>query len=252
MSILDGSNPSKPTPIDEVKLHQIPIDVAVSVQTNRVFVSNPFQHRIHVLDGDTGIPLTPIDIGPGLLGLTVDQPTGELFVARSHGTGNQFIAGVHRIRFLTDGTPEISPLIAIGSPNLRPIDVAVGGDQIHVACFGGGAPPNHERASVVILDRATHTPTKTVATIANPHAVAFDAGRNQVLIGTDAGLQILDAASGLTAVTLAKNAPRGIALDPAAGRVYAGSATEGTVTSMVLPDLGPKTTWTPQLVPATA
>lgn len=193
LSILDCTDAAKPKEITQLKLNQVPIDVAVNSKTNRIYVTNPFQKKIHVIDGNTNTELTSIQVGDGLQGLTVDEAANRVYVARTYRSSEPHVNALTVIQVKNDDTYEVLPPISIGSELTQPVDVAVNPqtNRIYVVNLGAvGVPP-----SVTVLDRTTYEVITTVKTIANAHAIAVSPRLNQVYIGTDSGVQIMDGAT---------------------------------------------------------
>ncbi|BAZ19413.1 hypothetical protein NIES4073_02830 (plasmid) [Kalymmatonema gypsitolerans NIES-4073] len=228
--------------IAELKLGQVPIDVAVNSKTNRIYVTNPFQRKIHVIDGNTNTELTSIQVGDGLQGLTIDEAANRIYVARSYRSSEPHVNAMTVIQVKNDDTYEVLPPIPIGSDLTQSLDIAVNPqtNRIYVANLGVvGVSP-----SVTVLDRTTYEVITTVKTIAGARAIAVNPGLNQVYIGTDSGVQIMDGATNSIVSTIPKNAPWGIAINPTTNQIYAGSATEGTLMQLAALDLSTITQWT--------
>ena len=200
LSVVDGNTLKAKT----IKLGQVPIDVAVNTALNRVYVSNPYQGLIHVIDGATDQLLDPIKIGPGAQGLTVDETTHTLYVAiynpvvqpHTNGLGVVIDAPDHR---------EILPLVPISPIWRGALDVAVDpeDDRIYVVCLGNAevGPPSvnvYQRASLALL-----------ATIPLPKAirhVALDSDAREVYVTCDNGnVYVIDA----TTLTVDRAIPAG-------------------------------------------
>ncbi|MBW4569587.1 MAG: hypothetical protein KME31_16635 [Tolypothrix carrinoi HA7290-LM1] len=241
LSILDCTDPAKPKEITQLKLNQAPIDVAVNSKTNRIYVTNPFQRKIHVIDGNTNTELTSIKVGDGLQGLTIDEAANRIYVARSYRSSEPHVNALTVIQVKNNDTYEVLPPIPIGSDLTQSLDVAVNPttNRIYVANLGVvGVSP-----SVTVLDRTTYEVITTVKTIAGARAIAVNPGLNQIYIGTDSGVQIMDGVTNSIMSTIPQKAPWGIAVDLTTGKVYASSATEGTVTQFAAPDLSTLTQW---------
>ena len=67
--------------IKVIPLGQIGVDVEVNTKLNRVYVSNPAQEDIQVVNGATNALLAPVQVGKGLGGMAVDEATGIVYVA---------------------------------------------------------------------------------------------------------------------------------------------------------------------------
>jgi DNA-binding beta-propeller fold protein YncE len=74
----------------------VPSEIAVNTKTNRIYVSNPFQELIRVIDGASLQPLEPIKIGPGARGLPVDETTNTLYVALADDVPPEVVNGLER------------------------------------------------------------------------------------------------------------------------------------------------------------
>lgn len=242
LSILDGTDPAEPRVIAHLNLGPVPTDVAVNPRTNRVFVTNPFQRKVHVIDGDTNSELGSIEVGVGLQGLAVEEETNRLYVAQSHYSSEPHVHALTIIQGRDKGSFEVLPSISVGADRNQPIDVAINArtNRVYMASLGAPSVP----PAIMVLDRETHALITSVRTIANPHAIAVNPGLNHLYIGTDGGLQILDAATNTVVSTAPKNAPWSVVANLDTGQVFYGSATEGTITEIPAPDLDTVIRWT--------
>jgi DNA-binding beta-propeller fold protein YncE len=186
------------------------------------------------------------------LGITVDEKTNTLYVAMLDRNVNPIVNAIAVVK-ITGETgdqtqTQIDTIPIFEDPEnpdpTRPtqsVDAAINleTNHLYVANLGGGgiAP------CVTAINLATRKVT-TVKTISGARAIAVNSVLNQIYIGTDSGVQILDGATNTIVSTIPKKVSWGIAFNPTTNQIYAGSATEGTIMQIAAPDLSTITQWT--------
>ena len=191
-------------------------DVAVNPADGRVYVAGT---NVEVLDPD-GVKLTTL---PG-----VTSPRGLTFAGDTvlvlHGTS------LSSIRHRTDGTYQLVKTVEL--PFAGPVDVTTNGNAtlVAVACTGG----------VVTFTRPTLLLRNRTPLPAPARAIAGHRGIAYVV--SDAGLHLVDIASGRLGATLPAGAkPSSVAVDPRTGAAYVGDAVSGTVSRIECPqELAPQ------------
>ena len=178
--------------VDQIEIGQGPIDVAVNVGLNRVYVSNPFAGRIEVIDGATRTKLAPIPIGPGPQGLAVDETRDLVYVAvTKRGGGQPEIARL--ASFLDNGVtrPRVLPSVHLGDPSIQPVDVAVdpGANRVYVAGLGTATA---EPPSVTVVDGATRQIVTRIRNRGPVRAIAVHPEQGLVIAVGDRGVDLID------------------------------------------------------------
>jgi hypothetical protein len=231
--------------VDEIDLHQVPVDVAVNTKLNRIYVANPFQQAIQVIDGATGALLDPIPVGPGLTSVAVDENTGTVwYTAFVRGTPDAF---AHVGTVVDDGgnPPQVLPPIDLGNGDLRPSDVAIDHllARVYVGGIGVGAPG--EPPSVTVVHRNTRQVLARIPTPGPIRAVATDADAGLVFAAGDRGVDLLGTGQTELLGHIDTAVPFSVAVGPGLSRQfyvgdfltgelrrrnYGGATTGGTVT----------------------
>jgi YVTN family beta-propeller protein len=179
--------------IDEIELGQVPTDVAVNTRLNRVYVSNPFQNVIHVIDGATNAKLAPIPIDAGPQGMAVDEATGALYVALSVRPGQTHPALAALGTVIDDGVaPKVLPRVDLGDPLTQPSDVAIDREsgRIYVGGLGGGGVT----PTVTVLDLTTRQEITRIPMPGPVRAIDLNADAGLVLAAGDRGVEMIDEA----------------------------------------------------------
>jgi YVTN family beta-propeller protein len=179
--------------IDEIELGQVPMDVAVNTRLNRVYVSNPFQQVIHVIDGATNAKLAPIPIDAGPQGMAVDEATGALYVALSVRPGQTHPALAALGTVIDDGVaPQVLPRVDLGDPLTQPSDVAIDREagRIYVGGLGGGGVT----PTVTVLDLTTRQEITRIPMPGPVRAIDVNADAGLVLAAGDRGVEMIDEA----------------------------------------------------------
>jgi DNA-binding beta-propeller fold protein YncE len=252
LSILDCTDPTKPKPITELKLGQVPIDVAVNSTTNRIYITNPFQKKIHVINGETNTELQSIQLPSRPNGIAVDDKNNTLYVTLLDRNINPLVNAISIIKIMGESGEQTQTGIEVvpiyensASPDpsrpTQPVDLAINltTNMLYVANLGGVSI-----APYVTVINLTTRATTNVKTISGARTITVNPNLNQVYIGTDSGVQILDGATNTIASTIPKKAPWGIAFNSVDNHIYGGSAGEGTLIQIAAPDLSTITQWT--------
>lgn len=166
--------------------------MAVNPTTNRVYVTNWFQGRVHVIDGNTHQQLPPIDLGTGPVGIDIDPTRNQIYVAITNRSVQPLRTGLQRITDHGTGY-DIEPFITIAPLGAQPQDVAVDptNDRVYVANLGGGgvAP------SIRVLHRTDLDLLATIKLTAPARAITFNPTSREVYAATDRGIELIDAAT---------------------------------------------------------
>ncbi len=254
LSILDRGT-LKEVAASPLKLGQGPIDVAVNTRTNRVYVTNWSQRKIHVIAVVDPAPrahavVAEIKAAPGaepltgLHGLAIDQVKDRIYAARNYHSGGTPDADAVEV---IDGKTN-TVVRTITHPDVfQAIDVAIdaAGRRLYVATLWN---PNHP-ASVVVFDINPATGSAsyrmTIPTNWNPSAIAVNHQRNQIYVPTQGGVGVIDGKTLTTVATIPTGTSgQSVAISPAADRYFVGDGREGTLTRLSVPDLGTIESWT--------
>jgi DNA-binding beta-propeller fold protein YncE len=187
------------------------------------------------------------------LGITVNENTNTLYVATADRNVNPFVNAVIVVKITgetgdqTQSQIETIPIhVDPENPDptrpTQPVDVAFNPETncLYATNLGG---VNISPPCVTVINLTTREAT-TVKTISGARAIAINPRLNQVYIGTDSGVQIMDGVTNTIVSTIPNKAHWGIAINPTTNQIYAGSPTQGTLTQIVAPDLSTITQWT--------
>jgi YVTN family beta-propeller protein len=214
----------------KIELGQVPVDVAVNTRLNRVYVSNPFQNVIHVIDGATNAKLAPIPIEAGPQGMAVDEATGALYVALSVRPGQTHAPLAALGTVIDDGVapPQVLPRVDLGDPLTQPSDVAIDREsgRIYVGGLGGGgvAP------AVTVHDLATRQEITGISMPGPVRAIDLNADAGTVLAAGDRGVEMIDEARLRIVRHIDAKLPYSVATATGPGRqLFAGDFKSGEV-----------------------
>jgi YVTN family beta-propeller protein len=158
-----------------------------------VYVTNWFQGRVHVIDGETHQQLPPIELGKGPVGIDVDPSRNQVYVAVLNRSVAPFRTGLQRITDHGDGGYAVEPFVDMLPLGTQPQDVAVdpANDRVYVANLGGGgvAP------SVWVFHRSDLDLLATVRLTSPGRAIAVNGSTREVYVATDRGIEIIDGAA---------------------------------------------------------
>ncbi len=250
---INPADASKLKEITQLKLGAGLVDVTVNRQTNRVYVTDNLRKSIRVVNGETSQAMQSIQLPSRPLGITVDENTNTLYVATSDRNVNPFVNAVIVVKITgetgdqTQAQIETIPIhVDPENPDptrpTQPVDVAFNPETncLYATNLGG---VNISPPCVTVINLTTREAT-TVKTISGARAIAINPRLNQVYIGTDSGVQIMDGVTNTIVSTIPNKAHWGIAINPTTNQIYAGSPTQGTLTQIVAPDLSTITQWT--------
>lgn len=208
---------------------QAAADVAVNSRTNRIYISNTSQGRIHVINGATNAELDPILIGPGPVGMTVDETTNTLYVAQNRRS-EPIVTALGSVT--DDGTNrQIHRRVELGPTNTEPVDVAVDplNDRIYTANLGGGGVS----PSVTVLDRRTRTIIKTINVPGSARAITVNPYAHQVFVAGDRGVDVIGEESLSVIRQIPADLPFAVTTAVGSGRqFYVGGRRSGELTRL--------------------
>ena len=222
----------------QLKLPAGPADIAVNPTTNRVYVSNWQQRRIHVFTGTDNTELAPITdpADPASpfrpLGMTIDPATNTIYVALSF----QQQPRVDALAVITLSGDEVQSIrrVPILPPRSQPNDVAFNSitKRLYVGGLGAAAdsPP-----SVTVVDSTTLATVATIHTVAGiPSAgvssLAVDIELYKIYAAVAGSIQVIDGQTNrISAPNRLTRALQSVALDRATGQLYTGDRLDGTI-----------------------
>lgn len=221
------------TELSQVGLRQGPVDVAVHERSGRVYVTNVFQRKVHVVDMTSGALVNEIVVGPSPVGINVDQRTHLVSVAMSFQSPPAGSPRTNEVVVIDGETAAVMDRIALGDGPIQPstafLDPVTG--LVHVGTLGGGgvAP------TVTVVNRDgpgfVDSVIRTAAGVAN---VAADGQAGLLYVAAGGSVQAIDIEDGQVVATLrVGRSLEGLAVNPANGHVYAGDRLTGTVYEIV-------------------
>jgi YVTN family beta-propeller protein len=252
LTVLDGNSDAI---VATVPIGSHPYSVALDAATGKVYVTHTFGDRLSVLDGATNTAsdlktgstdliainsrtgtiyllgyggavkvldgtsqkLTERQVGKHAWGLTLDDVTGTVYVARIE---NADLAAINP----DSSNPAFLPVGVI------PCAIAVNSEanQLYVANYGDN--------SVSVIDATRQRKTVTVPVGHHPKAIAFDANRNLVFVAntSDGTVTIIDGANyGVVATLPAGRHPYALAVVPGSSRLYVANESDDNPSAVV-------------------
>lgn len=204
----------------ELVLKQVPINVVVSPKRNRVFVTNPFQKRIHVIDGATNTlpPQLQINLPQGLIGgIAIDDAADRLYVTAPNGD-RQDVVEIE----IADTTHRVLKSVTIDPNASFASEVVLSEDHIYINNITPqpGAPNKYK---VTVLNRRLE-PVTTVPLSAQANCLGVDAELKHVYAPTSHGVNVIDSRSQrvISKVLPYSTQPRGIATHPTTHQIFIG------------------------------
>ena len=152
--------------------------------TKPIYVTNAFQ-KIHVINGAINTELQSTQLPSKPNGIAVNEKANTLYVTLLDRNVNAIVNAIAVVMIVGETSEQ---------PKLRSKLFR------YVANLGGGIPP-----SVMVINLTTRAVT-TVKTISGARVIAVP-NLNQVYIGTDDGMQIMDGATNTILSTTPKKSP---------------------------------------------
>ena len=256
VSVIDGSSDSV---VARVPVGSHPYSIAVDSATGKVYVTHTYSDQLSILDGATntatdlktgGSDLIAIDSQRGTIyllgyggavkvldivsgqlterpvgrhgwGLTLDDATGRVYVARIEDAA---LAAL-------DGASASAPAVLAAGAIPCAIAVNSKANTLYTANYGEN--------TVSAIDAKTGRVTATVAVGDGPKAVAFDASRNRVYVANTHGdsVTVIDAGNNSVLATVpAGRSPYALAVAPGSDRLYVANEAEGSASTAI--DIG--------------
>ncbi len=214
--------------IAELTLTSAPVQVAVDITANLVYVSNGPAHLVSVLDGTSGAEVTRVTGIRGPQGLAVDERARRIYVAATYRSGgpDDVENGLAVIQRTRAGGHVLDRIIPLEGEN-QPLDVAVdaGRGLVHVANIGGGVyVPGItviDAASLQIIEHVAVPGPLTCLDVHQASGVVYTGGPAHALHVVD-GVNRRHVASHPMATTIDS-----VAVDQVTGEVYAGDGRQG-------------------------
>lgn len=187
--------------------------LAVNPSTGSVYVAEPFQKGLSVLDGQTGQVTAAITLADPPAWVAVDPATDTIYAAV-----DQTVAVINgRNNTLTT---TITTGLPAGQLAVDPVT-----DTIYVSDAGSD--------SVTVIDGSTNTVTTTISTGHPEAAIATDPATDTSYAGSSDGtISVIDGATNIVTTTIsAGTGLDAIAVNPRTDTIYSGSADAITVIS---------------------
>jgi YVTN family beta-propeller protein len=195
-----------PSIVATVPVHDLPQNVAVNADANRIYVTHSGAFELSVVDGSTNQIVDEVTLELPQFAVALNTETGRIYASFS---GEQ---DEHYIQAIDAATKQILATVQTGS---WPIDVAVNmtTDRVYVV--------NHFDGTVMVLDGATNQVFATANVGTTPHKAAVDETRNRIYVLNADSISVIDGATNQVADSIALDQfAWGFALSPTADRIY--------------------------------
>jgi YVTN family beta-propeller protein len=179
--------------------------LAVNSSTGSVYVAEPFQKGLSVLDGQTGQVTATVTLADHAAWVAINPATNTIYAAV-----DQTVAVING----QDNT--VTTTITDGLP-AGPLAVDQASDTIYVTHAGSD--------SVTVIDGSTNTVTTTISTDHPEAAIAADpATDTSYAASSDGTISVIDGATNTVATTISAGADlEAIAVNPQTDAIYSGS-----------------------------
>ncbi|MBV9791421.1 MAG: YncE family protein [Chloroflexi bacterium] len=204
----------------ELVLKQVPIAVVVSSKRNRIFVTNPTQKCIHVIDGATNTlqPQMQIALPQGAVGgIAIDDAADRLYVIAPNGD-RQDVVEIE----IADTTHHVVKSVTIDRNDSFPSEVALTEDHIYINNVTPSGIPS--KYKVTVLNRQLE-PVTTVLSVGQTNCLGVDAELNHVYAPDRFGIQVIDSRSQRVISRVPyPSTPRSVAAHPTTHQVFVGAS----------------------------
>jgi YVTN family beta-propeller protein len=179
------------------------IKVAVNPAANRVYVTRS-NGAVSVINTTTNAVVAGVVVGTTPIGVAVNPAANRAYVANT---------GSNNVSVIDTTTNTVVATVVVGT---TPIGVAVNpaANRAYVANIGGN--------NVSVIDTTTNTVVATVAVGSMPEAIAVDPAANRAYVANyiSGTVSVIDTTTDTVVATVAVGATDGIAVNPAANRLY--------------------------------
>lgn len=195
------------------KYASTPESLGVDSTAHSIYLTQPGNSTVSVIDLNTPKATTPIDVGNGPVGVALDPSTRTAYVTNSLSDS---------VSVIDTNTGEVTASVPVGS---HPSGVAV--DTVTHRVFVG----NTYSSEVSVIDSATSAVTGAIP-VEHPWSLAVDPAAHRLYVSSMAqgSIAVIDTASGKVASTMEiGEAPLRIALDRSSNTLYAINRNDGTL-----------------------
>lgn len=229
VSVIDGNNY---TPVQTISFQGFaPIEMAVSQKYHRVYITQPGQKRILILDGNTLdqlAPMTDLELNGDVV---IDEPTDKLYTLTTSDL-NPFRLDLIEFEITATGQHELRRTTVDGNVS-KHAKMAVDAERLYVINNGRTGPDNGTGQQLTVLNRADltiqgHVPLQTGA----GNAVAASASQNVAYVVATNDLKVIDTITLQiihTVPTASSSTHAGIAVDERTGRAWYGATNSSTL-----------------------
>jgi YVTN family beta-propeller protein len=220
-----GADATGPSVVATIPVHDLPQNIAVNTDANRVYVTHAGASALSVIDGSTNHVVDEVTVELPPFAVALNTVTGRIYASFSGEQDEVYIQAIDA------ATKQILATVQTGS---WPIDIAVNTttDRVYVV--------NHFDGTVMVIDGATNQVLATVTVGSGPHKAAVDETTNRIYVLNSDSISVIDGATSqvVDSIVLDQFA-WGLALDPASGRIYAANVLDNSVSVI---DASTKTT----------
>ncbi|MEU4427096.1 hypothetical protein AB0F81_41275 [Actinoplanes sp. NPDC024001] len=201
------------------------IEVAVSQKHHRVYITQPGQKRLIVVDGATRTQLPDLANLPVTGPVVIDQETDRMYVSVTNPNPKR--QDIVEFEITADGQHELRR-VTVDNQVSRPAKLALDQERLYVLNSGAlaGTPPNTPPGQkVTIIDRQSHSEVRQFPLITGGGLGIGASGSQGILvIATISNFQVLDSQSGAVLRTYPVTPqPKGaVAVVEASGEYYFG------------------------------
>ncbi|MCV7298436.1 beta-propeller fold lactonase family protein [Mycobacterium barrassiae] len=204
---IDPSPEVKVTPhvVDTIDVGDTPFGVAVSPDSNTVYVTNTEDDTVSVIDAATNTIIATIAVGDQPAGIAVSPDGSTVYVANATGG---------TVSVIDSASNTVTATVNLGVTAYTMV-VSADGSRVYVA--------NALEDSVTVIDAATNTVVATYITGDNPGGLALSADGSTLYVANNfaASVSVFDTATGATIDVIdVGDVPISLALSPDGTRLY--------------------------------
>ncbi|BBX04840.1 hypothetical protein BST36_08775 [Mycolicibacterium moriokaense] len=194
-----------PHVVDTIDVGDTPFGVAVSPDSNTVYVTNSEDDTVSVIDAATNTVTATIGVGDQPLGIVVTPDGATVYVANASG---------ETVSVIDTASNTVTATVDIGASAVQ-MAVSADGTRVYVS--------NASEDSVTVIDTATNTVVATFITGDNPAGLAVSSDGSTLYVANNfvGTVSVIDTVTGSTIDVIdVGDVPISLALSPDGTRLY--------------------------------
>jgi YVTN family beta-propeller protein len=201
-----GAGASGPSVVATIPVGDLPQNVAVNADTNRIYMTHGGASALSVIDGSTNQLVDEVTVELPPFAVALNTVTGRIYASFSGRPDEEYIQAIDV------ATKQILATVQTGS---WPIDIAVNTTTNRVYVV------NHFDGNVMVIDGPTNQVVATVSVGSTPHKAAVDEARNRIYVENSDSVSVIDGVTNQVVDNIVLDQfAWGLALNPAADRIY--------------------------------